>query len=202
MVDSALNNVGTYGVRYDLNLHLLGRGPHDLVLSHPVASGRSPFTAFRGSIRIEADEGLRDVHIGLRSGQSLSISALNLKQAQINRIKVSLVYPADATPGHLLSVVPVHQLAMLRRQQAMQASAERALSASKHRQVIPTTPPPLIPAATQPPTLQSRTASPGRGTHAMPPAMLLPQRVNATLEQTYRDAIRAQQEWLRRLQGR
>ena len=35
----------------------------------------------------------------------------------------------------------------------------------------------------------------------MPPAMIMPSRVNSSLEQRY-DAIRAQQEWLRRLQGR
>jgi hypothetical protein len=32
--------------------------------------------------------------------------------------------------------------------------------------------------------------------------MIMPQRVNSTLEQRYREAIKAQQEWLRRLQGR
>jgi hypothetical protein len=34
----------------------------------------------------------------------------------------------------------------------------------------------------------------------MTPAMIMPSRVNSSLEQRYRDAIRAQQEWLRRLQ--
>lgn len=168
MIDSAVNNVGTYGVRYDLDLNLSGLGPHELVFSHPVASGRSSFTAFRGSIRIEMDEGFREVHVGLRSGQSLPISDLQLKPGQNNRVKVSLVYPADATPGHLLSVVPVQQLAMLQRQQEMQAAAERALAASKQRTVTPTTPPPspTAPAAKQPsvikPSAQRTPAQPQR----------------------------------------
>ena len=32
--------------------------------------------------------------------------------------------------------------------------------------------------------------------------MIMPQRVNNSLKQRYRDAIKAQQGWLRRLQGR
>ena len=215
MIDSAVNNVGTYGVRYDLDLNLSGLGPHELVFSHPVASGRSSFTAFRGSIRIETDEGFREVHVGLRSGQSLPISDLQLKAGQNNRVKVSLVYPADATPGHLLSVVPVQQLAMLQRRQEMQAAAERALASSKQRKVTPTTPPPspIAPAAKQPtvikpttnrspaqpqqpvaqPTVRPMQATPRRGASAMSPAMIMPGRINATLEQRYREAIRAQQ---------
>ena len=80
------------------------------------------------------------MHVGLRSGQSLPISDLQLKAGQNNRVKVSLVYPADATPGHLLSVVPVQQLAMLQRRQEMQAAAERALAASKQRKTHPRRP--------------------------------------------------------------
>ena len=52
----------------------------------------------------------------MRSGQSLSIADLDLKGGKNNPVTVSVVYPADATPGHLLSVVPVTQLAMLRQQ--------------------------------------------------------------------------------------
>ena len=164
------------------------------------------------------------MHVGLRSGQSLPISDLRLKPGQNNRVKVSLVYPADATPGHLLSVVPVQQLAMLQRRQEMQAAAERALAASKQRKVTPTTPPPspMTPAAKQPtvikpttnrspaqpqqpiaqPTVRPMLATPRRGASAMLPAMIMPGRINATLEQRYREAIRAQQEWLQRMQGR
>ncbi len=224
MIDSAVNNVGTYGVRYDVDLNLTGAGPHDLVLSHPVASGRSPFTAFRGSIRIEIDNRYREVHVGLRSGQSLPISELNLKPGQNNAVKVSLVYPADATPGHLLSVVPVQQLATLQRREELQKAAARKLAANQQRDVTPNTPPPeplaktqptppptppirqapaVRPSGTQPyPSSPSTMASPRRGVNTMPPAMIMPNRLTPSLEQSYRDAIRAQQDWLRRMQGR
>ena len=219
MIDSAVNNVGTYGVRFDVEMNLSGDGAHELVLSHPVATGRSPFTAFRGSIGIQTDEGYKEVHVGMRSGQSLSISDLNLKKGSNNPVKVSLVYPADATPGHLLSVVPVTQLAVLRQREQMLEAARKAESEAKTRTVTPqqappavnlrveptTTPAPQVEPATQPvqPTAPPpMIVSPrGGGSSLMPPAMIMPQRVNNSLEQRYREAIRAQQEWLRRLQG-
>ena len=123
MVDSSINNVGTYGVRFDINLNLKGQGPYELVLSHPSPNGRA-FTAFRGSIGITTDSGYREVHVGLRSGQSLSLAALELNPGQNNRVRVSLVYPADATPGHLLSVVPSSQLARVQEQLKLLAIAQ------------------------------------------------------------------------------
>ncbi|QNI58495.1 hypothetical protein SynBIOSU31_01623 [Synechococcus sp. BIOS-U3-1] len=222
MVDSAVNNIGTYGVRFDVELNLAGEGAHELVLSHPVASGRSQFTAFRGSIGIRTDQGYQEVHVGMRSGQSLSIADLDLKRGAVNPVMVSVVYPADATPGHLLSVVPVTQLAMLRERQQMLEAARKAQAEAKTRQVKPEVAPPAVhaqpvpgvrPAAlvAKPVQKPARTTatppppvlvSPRGGTNAMPPAMIMPSRVNSSLEQRYRDAIRAQQEWLRRLQGR
>jgi len=164
------------------------------------------------------------VHVGLRSGQSLPISELNLKPGQNNPVKVSLVYPADATPGHLLSVVPVQQLAMMQRRQELQEAAERQLTAAKERQITPNTAPPAPLAKTRPtptpqptqrqnpqvrsggwqPSLQQvpTIARPRRGASTMPPAMIMPNRLTPSLEQRYRDAIRVQQEWLRRMQGR
>lgn len=238
MVDSAVNNVGTYGVRFDIDLNLSGEGPYDLVFSHPVASGRPPFTAFRGSIGIKSAEGYQEVHVGLRSGQSLPIAKLNLKGGELNPVRVSLVYPADATPGHLLSVVPIQQLAILRRREETLEAARQA-EAARRRSVSPTQAPPALNAPTgqdaktaktkeqdkagpktNNPTPASKPARPRQtypsaplppppvlvaprsGLNPMPPAMILPQRVNQSLEQRYRDAIRAQQEWLRRLQGR
>jgi hypothetical protein len=35
MIDSALNNIGTYGVRYSVTLNLVGNGSYQLVMSHP-----------------------------------------------------------------------------------------------------------------------------------------------------------------------
>ena len=139
MLDSSINNVGTYGVRFDVDLLLQGSGPYDLVLSHPTPTGGRQFTAFRGSIGIDTDEGYREVHVGMRSGQSLPIADLNLKPGQLNRVRVSLVYPADATPGHLLSVVPESQLAMVQQRQR-QLDEAQAIAASRPARSVP--PPP------------------------------------------------------------
>jgi len=231
MVDSALNNVGTYGVRFDVELNLSGIGAHELVLSHPVASGRKPFTAFRGSIGIKSQEGYREVHVGMKSGQSLPLGQINVQANAVNPVTISVVYPADATPGHLLSVVPVTQLAVLRRREELLEAARKAEAAAKKRKVVPPTPPPAINAQPNPPKAKdnkpnpiirsprpvatprttpkpapriqpSTIAAPSSGANQLPAAMIMPQRVNDSLEQRYRDAIKAQQDWLRRLQGR
>jgi hypothetical protein len=115
MVDSSLDNVGTYGVRYEVTLNLIGAGPYELVMSHPTAFGRSkPFIAFRGSMQIQTESGTEEIHVGMKSGESLSLASLNLKPGVSNPVKVTMVYPADATPGHLLSVVSASQLAQVR----------------------------------------------------------------------------------------
>ena len=223
MIDSAVNNVGTYGVRFDVEMNLSGQGAHELVLSHPVASGRPQFTAFRGSIGIKTSKGYQEVHVGMRSGQSLSIADLDLNGGSNNPITVSVVYPADATPGHLLSVVPVMQLAMLRQREQMLEAARKAQAEAKSRSVTPEVAPPAVNRQAQPapaapaarttpqparaPVQQQSPpppvlVAPRGGVNPMPPAMIMPHRLNSTLEQRYRDAIRAQQEWLRRLQGR
>ena len=138
VVDSAVDNVGTYGVRFDVDLNLLGQGPHDLVLSHPSPIGGRQFIAFRGSIEIRTPEGLQSVHVGLRSGQSLSLTQLNLQPGQATPIRISLVYPADSTPGHLLSVVPSSQLAQVQEQERRQEMARL------NRGVTPLPPPPAM----------------------------------------------------------
>jgi hypothetical protein len=114
MLDSSLDNVGTYGVRFVVDLNLKGEGSHELVLSHPSAIGGKQFTAFRGSMQIRSDNGLQELHVVLRSGQSLPLTSLSLNPGVDNPVRLTLVYPADATPGHLLSVVPSQQLARLR----------------------------------------------------------------------------------------
>ncbi|HJN35095.1 MAG: DUF3370 family protein [Prochlorococcus sp.] len=236
MIDSAVNNVGTYGVRFDVTMHLHGSGPHQLVMSHPVVSGKKRFTAFRGSIGIESHEGYKEVHVGLRSGESLPLSDLTLKAGVVNPVKVSLVYPADATPGHLLSVVPVQQMAVLKKRQQMIEQARLAELKRKKRNVNPAAPPPTIKTANKPATeaidkavirtgasrpLGKRTnpllpahrrpiapppppalVSPAGGITPMTPAVILPPRINSSLEQRYREAIKAQQEWLDRFKGR
>ncbi len=145
-VDSSLDNVGTYGVRFDLTFHLIGQGPYALTLSHPSPNGRS-FTAFRGSIGIETEQGYQELHVGLRSGQTLELKSLLLDPERAQTVRVRLVYPADATPGHLLSVVPRSQLALLQQRELDLARAREAeelrrrASASKAPTVlVPPTP--------------------------------------------------------------
>ena len=125
MIDSSLDNVGTYGVRFVVDLNLKGEGPHELVMSHPSAIGGKQFTAFRGSMQIRSDNGLQEFHVVLRSGQSLPITALSLNPGVNNPVRLTLVYPADATPGHLLSVVPTQQMARLRQQERALELARR-----------------------------------------------------------------------------
>jgi len=152
MLDSALDNIGTYGVRFDVNLDLKGSGPYELVLSHPTAPGKQ-FTAFRGSIGIETSEGYREVHVGMQSGESLSLGSLNISPGVNNPLRVSLVYPADATPGHLLSVVPASQLAQLRQRerQVEVARAEAAAAAARKRTAPPA--PPAVAGTARPPVV-------------------------------------------------
>ena len=143
MVDSSLDNVGTYGVRYEVTLNLKGAGPYELVLSHPTAFGRSkPFTAFRGSIQITTESGIEDLHVGMRSGESLSLTSLNLKPGENNAIKVTMVYPADATPGHLLSVVSASQLAQVRDRDRQEEIARLAAQKSSSKSLSALIPPP------------------------------------------------------------
>jgi hypothetical protein len=129
MIDSSLDNVGTYGVRFDLNLNLTGNGPYRLVLSHPTLPGRQ-FISFRGTISLKSDQGYEELHVGMKSGQSLSLKSIELSPNQTRNIMLSMVYPADATPGHLLSVVPETQLAQLREmEERLDKAKTKALSA-------------------------------------------------------------------------
>ena len=112
------------------------------MLSHPVVSGKKTFTAFRGSLQIQSGEDVREVHVGLRSGESLAISDLLLQPGRPHPVRVSLVYPADATPGHLLSVVPVMQLAGLQQRQRQLKQAQDTIATTGNRQLqLPSTPP-------------------------------------------------------------
>ncbi|MFM7676967.1 MAG: DUF3370 family protein [Synechococcus sp.] len=140
MIDSSLDNVGTYGVRFDVDLQLTGNGPYELVFSHPSPTGGKNFTAFRGSFQVTTLDGLQEMHVGLRSGQSVSLTTLNLRPGVLNPVRVSLVYPADATPGHLLSVVPSSQLALVQER-------ERQLELVRAAAARPKAPPPTVPPA-------------------------------------------------------
>ncbi len=203
MLDSSLDNVGTYGVRFDVDLNLLGQGPYELVMSHPLpVGGIRPFTAFRGSLQVRTEEGLQEMHVGLRSGESLALTTLNLKPGVVNPVRVSMVYPADATPGHLLSVVPLAQLARVQQPRAVAAAipaaaappappvpAEAAAALPPHHQLHLQTPavPRSLPALTPPPPLPPRTAG-------------APRPVAGQLLERYQQALEAQQQQLLRQQ--
>jgi hypothetical protein len=218
MLDSSLNNVGTYGVRFDVTFNLSGTGPHQLVLSHPTPNGRT-FTAFRGSIGIASDEGYQEVHVGMKSGESLSLASLNLKPGQNNPVKVSLVYPADATPGHLLSVVPDRQLAQVRERQILIAKAAAESQAVQQR-----TPPPAPPGLAVPPQPSAAIPVPSPRPPAVAPGWLdalppippvnssqlpppgagfpSPERMSQALLDRYQQAVDAQQHYMNSLMGR
>lgn len=154
MIDSSLDNVGTYGVRFDIDLNLNGNGIYELVMSHPAPIRGLDFTAFRGSIQIRTEEGLQEVHVGLRSGQSLSLGQILLHPGRINPVRVSMVYPADATPGHLLSVVRSNQLALVQDQErrlAMARSGPAAAPGEPPPQPATGPPPFVIPPGSAPP---------------------------------------------------
>ena len=197
-------------MRFDVDLNLKGSGPYELVLSHPVASGTSkPFTAFRGSLQIRSEEGLQEVHVGMRSGQSLSLAQLNLRAGQLNPVRISLVYPADATPGHLLSILPASQLAIFQARERQIELARNAAGSTpapapisppeltesdgllmapiEFRPMAPLTPvPPLIPPLTPPPSYRGSQPSP----------------MSQSLYDRYQQALEAQQQMLRGLMGR
>jgi hypothetical protein len=164
MVDSSLDNIGTYGVRYDVDLNLSGNGPYQLVLSHPTLVGRQ-FTAFRGTIGITTEKGYEELHVGMRSGQSLALKSLQLSPERPTRVKVSLVYPADATPGHLLSVVPDQQLARLRDQENRLETARQAAAAAPMVVLNP----PMPEALPQAQQLQAKPSNPAINRKAVPP---------------------------------
>lgn len=224
MLDSSLDNVGTYGVRFDVDLNLVGNGPHELVMSHPVpAGGLRPFIAFRGSMQVRTLDGLQELHVGLRSGQSLPLTSLYLRPGVINPVRISMVYPADATPGHLLSVVPASRLA--RDQDSDEAAGQAAPSQSDRSrgaepQAWPPLPAPVLPpvppvergpaAVGGPVPQQSPTPlSPGQPLPTGQPLPLIPlpgmgpvspllQRpVPTELLERYQQALEAQQDYLR-----
>jgi hypothetical protein len=171
-------------------------------MSHPVVSGKKPFTAFRGSIRIESAEGAKEVHVGLKSGESLALADLLLEKGQINPVKISVVYPADATPGHLLSVVPVQQLAMLHRRKEQQRVSQKQVEEQKGRKVNPKAPPPEL---TAPPKVaaQSKPKPAFQLPQPLPPPPPPPvPAIVPSIDAMQSDAIRTQQQWLRTLQGR
>jgi hypothetical protein len=220
MIDSSLDNVGTYGVRFDIDLNLLGSGPYELVMSHPVPGANiPPFTAFRGSIQVRTPDGLQEVHVGLRSGESLSLAQLHLRPGMPTPVRVSLVYPADATPGHLLSVVPASQLALLQERQALQAAATpvapaatpvarpaaplpRPAGAPPRAPQPPAPPRPVAPVVRQPAPPRPTTVLRPAPMPASPNPLTPPPTVSQSLLDRYQEALDAQRKMMRDLMQR
>ncbi len=208
MLDSSLDNVGTYGVRFDVDLDLRGNGPYELVLSHPSPVGGKHFTAFRGSMQVRTADGLQEMHVGMRSGQSMALTTLNLKPGVSNPVRVSLVYPADATPGHLLSVVPESQLARVRDQER-QLEVARAGAANRPTLAPQLLPPielqeawlPMAPPLGAPDLQQLPPPPPPPLTLQLSPVVLPPARADQTLVDRYQQALEAQQQRMRGLMG-
>jgi hypothetical protein len=207
MADSSLDNVGTYGVRFDVDLNLRGNGPYQLVLSHPAPVGGKNFTAFRGSLQVRTADGLQEMHVGMRSGQSQPLTTLNLRPGIDNPVRVSLVYPADATPGHLLSVVPESQLARVLHQERQ---LELARNTMQPRPTLNQQMPPLIfeeaaqptPPQGLPPGFQPMQPPPPPPLSLqLAPLTMPPTRADQTLVDRYQQAIEAQHQRMRDLMG-
>ena len=105
MVDSALNNIDLW--------RSLRRHPQPCRLwcaptGYESSGGvwKKTFTAFEVRSGLKLKTATARYMLDSRSGESLALTDLNLVHGHTNAVKVSLVYPADATPGHLLSVVP------------------------------------------------------------------------------------------------
>jgi hypothetical protein len=93
-------------------------------------------------MQIQTESGVEEIHIGMQSGESLSLTSLNLKPGVSNPVKVTMVYPADATPGHLLSVVSGSQLAQVRERERQEQIARLAAQKSSAKSPSVMAPPP------------------------------------------------------------
>lgn len=213
MPDSALDNVGTYGVRYDVDFLLRGAGAYAVVLSHPEVPGSGSLIAFRGSLEMRRPEGLEALHVGLRSGESLTLTTLELREDKPLPLQLSLVQPADSTPGHLLSIVPIRQLPALAlgpgsiqqiptTTDSPSRPAARAVSRPPAARTAPTSTP--APSAAKPPApRRARMASDSgqRGLIVAPPVLRPSPRqlltLPTTLSDRYRQALEAQERLMR-----
>ena len=202
MIDSSIDNIGTYGVRFDIDLKLTGSGPYELVLSHPSAgSSRAPFVAFRGSLQVKTADGLEEMHLGMRSGESHALTTLNLRPQTVNPVRVSLVYPADSTPGHLLSVVPSVQLARLQKRPTAPKTAAQRATAPRPATVQPVkAKPPVLPPQPDPP--KSLLPAPAKRPPPQPHVPASKIDPGQPLLNRYQQAMEAQKALMRELMGR
>ena len=137
------------------------------------------------------------------SGESHALTTLNLQPGVANPVRVSLVYPADATPGHLLSVVPATQLATVQQRQ-LRGSATRPATAvaptPKTALTTPTSPPPRAAVASPNPLMAPAPIRPPASLPSRPP--IQSSGVNAQQLDRYQEAIDAQREMMHKLMDR
>jgi hypothetical protein len=123
---------GNYGVEYDLTLPLYNDGPRPLALNLAVESPlktdeplgglrfrRPPAGSvmFRGPIEVRGldgpdcrPSGPRGFHLVARQGmEGPALGRISLAPGERRTVRVRLIYPADATPPQVLSLLPVKQ---------------------------------------------------------------------------------------------
>jgi hypothetical protein len=121
---------GNYGVTYDLSLPLRNDTPRPvqlaLALESPLKNDQplgglrfntTPARAvmFRGTVEVSGLDnaaggpgGRRRFHLVLRAGQEgPPLGTVSLRPGQERQLRVRLIYPADATPPQVLSLIPV-----------------------------------------------------------------------------------------------
>ena len=117
--------------------------------------------------------------------ECLALTDINLLEGQDLPVRVTFVYPADATRGHLLSVVTSDQLAVLHQRQLQRRTAQQNSTITKTKIVVPKSPPPL-------PELQQKV--PSIPVSSLQPAIMAPRpSTSPTNDPRYTDAIRSQQ---------
>jgi hypothetical protein len=123
---------GNYGVEYDLTIPLRNDGPRpttlQLALESPLKTDQAPgglrFNAsparavmFRGPIEVSGLDGpngrpsrRRRFHLVQRAGEpGPALGTVTLAPGAQRQLRVRLIYPADATPPQVLSLLPVKQ---------------------------------------------------------------------------------------------
>ena len=123
---------GNYGVEYDLTLPLKNRSSQplqlQLALESPIKSDQdqgglrfNTSTArpvmFRGTVEVSGLDGehgrasgRRSLHLVQRAGQQgPALGTVSLAPGASRSLRVRLIYPADATPPQVLSLLPVKQ---------------------------------------------------------------------------------------------
>jgi hypothetical protein len=136
--DTALFSHGNYGVHYDLTLPLHNPSPLPqtvaVMLQTPLKDESlagylnflptpAPQVFFRGTVRVNynGDDGTpysRFVHLVQRRGQrGEPIAVLTLQPGQRRQVDVDLLYPPDATPPQVLTVLTLPASDLLTRRQ-------------------------------------------------------------------------------------